>query len=82
MLSEVIVRKEGRQQTPIMVNQGIVIEVAQPIQGNQIYLKMMTNFQSIASFYHSVDSQKFYNKLGNVLKMTITDVTYCLSKKS
>ncbi len=68
------VRQEGGQHTPIMINQGTVIEVAQHIRGTQIYLKVRTNF------YYSVDSEKFYNKLRNALKMTITGATYIGSR--
>jgi beta-xylosidase len=66
------IRKENGQRIPIMVSQGTVIEVAQPIEDNQIYFKVITNDRSFAAFYYSIDGEKSYTKLGNELLMTIT----------
>jgi beta-xylosidase len=74
------IRKENGTRTPIMVNQGTVIEVAQPIEDNQIYLKVITNDQSFAFFYYSVDGEKSYRQLGNALRMTLSAATYLGSR--
>jgi hypothetical protein len=74
------IRKENGQRIPIMVNQGTVIEVAQPIEDNQIYLKVATNDQSFAFFYYSVDSEKSYRQLGNALLMSFSSATYLGSR--
>lgn len=74
------IRKENGQRIPIMVNQGTVIEVAEPIADNQIHFKVITNDQSFASFYYSIDGENSYIKLGNELLMTLSPATYLGSR--
>ncbi len=75
------IRKENNgTQTPIMVNQGVVIEVGEPIQSSQIYLKVITNDQSFASFYYSINDTEPYIKLGNELLMILSGATYLGSR--
>ena len=74
------IRKENGQRIPIMVNQGTVIEVAEPIADNQIHFKVIINDQSFASFYYSIDGEKSYIKLGNELLMTLSAATYLGSR--
>jgi hypothetical protein len=63
-----------------MVNQDTVIEVAQPLTDNQIHFKVITNDQSFASFYYSIDNEKTYIKLGNELQMVLTVATFLGSR--
>jgi len=76
----IAIRKDNGQRIPIMVNQGTVIEVGQPIDDNQIHFKVITNDQSFASFYYSIDGEKSYIKLGNELLMILSGATYLGSR--
>ena len=76
----IAISKINGQRIPIMVNQGTVIETAQPIEDNEVYFKVITNDQSFAFFYYSVDSEKSYRQLGDALLMSFSGATYLGSR--
>ncbi|CAF1512109.1 unnamed protein product [Adineta ricciae] len=74
------IRQENGQRIPVMVIEDVIIEVVQPITNNQIHFKVITNDQSFASFYYSLDNEKTYIKLGNDLQMALTYATFLGSR--
>ena len=74
------ISKQNGRLIPMMVNQDTIIEVAQPLAANQIHFKVITNDQSFASFYYSVDNETTYIKLGNELQLVLTVATFLGSR--
>ena len=76
----IAISRVNGQWIPIMVNQETIIETAQPIEDNEVYFKVITNDQSFAFFYYSVDGEKSYKQLGNALQMSSSGATYLGSR--